>query len=346
LIIESGDAMPDHRHGTARQLVAMGLTAGAVLALAACGGGDEGAAAEEAAAGSPPAQVAVDVGIIPVSDVAVLYLGQEQGFFEERGITLEFTLGQGGAALVPSVVTGEYAFAFSNVISVMQAREQGLPLTIIAPAASSTGREGAGINNVMAIDPAIQDAGDLVGRTVAVNTLNNLLETLASASVKAAGGDPNAVNYVEMGFPDQLSALQSGDVDAFVCAEPFCSMAADLGAHVVADPFYDLAPDEQIAAAAYFTTEQQIAEDPQLFRDLQAAIHDSLEYAAAHPDEVRAQLPEYTQLDPALIERMTLSQFTPGLRPEELEGLAEAALEFGVLGEEPELDEVVWVPED
>ncbi|MGY1639922.1 hypothetical protein ACI782_02165 [Geodermatophilus sp. SYSU D00703] len=43
----------------------------------------------------------VQVCVIPVSDVAILHLGQDQGFFEERGIRLESNLGQGGAALCP-----------------------------------------------------------------------------------------------------------------------------------------------------------------------------------------------------------------------------------------------------
>ena len=337
------------RHRTARPAAALALTATVSLVLAACGGGGEeepAASGSPEASGSAPAEpVTVQVGVIPVTDVAVLYLGQEQGFFEDQGITLNFNTGQGGAALVPSVVSGEYDFAFSNVISVMQAREQGLPLTIIAPSAASTGEVDFGINMLMAIDPAIQDAGDLVGRTIGVNTLNNLSETLARVSVEAAGGDPNGVQLAEMSFPDQVTALASGDIDAFVCAEPFCSMATDAGARVIANPYDDLAPGEQIAASAYFATEEAIAADPELYERIRAAIEASQEYADENPDEIRAQLPNYTQIDPALIERMGLPEFKPTLEPDELQSLADAALKYGIVDEAPVLDEVVWTPE-
>ncbi len=337
------------RHRTARPAAALALTATVSLVLAACGGGGEeepaASGAPEASGSAPAEPVTVQVGVIPVTDVAVLYLGQEQGFFEDQGITLNFNTGQGGAALVPSVVSGEYDFAFSNVISVMQAREQGLPLTIIAPSAASTGEVDFGINMLMAIDPAIEDAGDLVGRTIGVNTLNNLSETLARVSVEAAGGDPNGVQLAEMSFPDQVTALASGDIDAFVCAEPFCSMAADAGARVIANPYDDLAPGEQIAASAYFATEEAIAADPELYERIRAAIEASQEYAAANPDEIRAQLPNYTQIDPALIERMGLPEFKPTLEPDELQSLADAALKYGIVDEAPVLDEVVWTPE-
>ncbi|NEK56387.1 ABC transporter substrate-binding protein [Geodermatophilus sabuli] len=324
------------------------LTASVSLVLAACGGSDEpetpAASGSSSSAAAEP--VTVEVGVIPVIDVAVLYLGQEQGFFEDRGITLNFNTGQGGAALVPSVVSGDYQFAFSNVISVMQAREQGLPLQVIAPAASSTGNPDFGINSIMVIDPAIQDAGDLVGRRVGVNTLNNLSEVVLKVSVEAAGGDPEGVQLVELSFPDQVTALSSGDIDAFVCAEPFCSIAEDAGARVIANPYDDLAPGEQIASSAYFSTEQAINEDPDLFARLQEAIAESQEFAQENPDEIRAQLPNFTTLDPALIETLRLPQFNGTLQPEELQGLADASVKYGILTEEPVLDEVVWTPDD
>ncbi|MFW3168743.1 ABC transporter substrate-binding protein [Geodermatophilus sp. CPCC 206100] len=339
------------RHRTARPGAALALTAAVSLVLAACGGADD--AEEPAATGSsessgsaPAEQVTVQAGVIPVVDVAVLYLGQEQGFFEDRGITLNFNTGQGGAALVPSVVSGDYQFAFSNVISVMQAREQGLPLQIIAPAASSTGDPDFGINSIMVIDPAIQDAGDLAGRRIGVNTLNNLSEVMAKVAVEAAGGDPESVQLVELSFPDQVTALSAGDIDAFVCAEPFCSIAEDAGARVIANPYDDLAPGEQIASSAYFSTEQAIAEDPDLFARLQEAIAESQEYAQENPDEIRAQLPNFTTLDPALIETLRLPQFNGTVTGDELAALADASVQFGVLTEEPDLDQVVWTPGD
>jgi NitT/TauT family transport system substrate-binding protein len=343
--------MRNPRHGRtrpARRSVVGALTLSAALVLAACGGDDpEPAEATGDSESSAPAEpVTVEVGVIPVIDVAVLYLGQEQGIFEEHGITLNFNTGQGGAALVPSLVNGEYDFIFSNVISVMQAREQGLPLTVIAPAAASTGNTDFDINMLMAVDPAIEDSGDLAGRTIGVNTLNNLSEVLARVSVEAAGADPASINLAELPFPDQVTALASGDIDAFVCAEPFCSQAADAGARVVGYPYTDLAEGEQVTAAAYVTSEQAIAEDPELFERLQTALQEAIEYAAENPDEMRAQLANYTQLDPALIETVGLPGLKPTVEPEELRPLADASVRFGILDQEPVLEEVVWSPDN
>jgi len=332
-----------------RTALAAPLVATLALTLAACGGdGDDapeaggGGGAEETSEGPRT----VEVGIIPVSDVAILYLGQEQGFFSDRGIELNFNFGQGGAALVPAVVTGEYAFGFSGITSVLQAREEGLPLTAIAPTSWSNGEEGGQINALIGNDPAIQDAGDLEGRTIALNILNSQVEALARNSVEVAGGNPDNVRFVEMSLPDAVTALGSGDVDAFVCGEPFCTLALDAGGRVIADNWLDLVPDGVGMSGVYFSTTDQVEADPELFAGIQAAILESLDYSAEHPDEWRAQITEYTETDPALVERITMPLFKSEFTEEEYEAAPTKAQEYGILDEVPPADEFFWEPEN
>jgi NitT/TauT family transport system substrate-binding protein len=320
------------------------LAAAVALLLSACGGDDEGGGGGEDAAATEGTQT-VQVGIIPVSDVAILHLGQDQGFFADRGIELEFNLGQGGAALVPAVVTGEYQFGFSGIVSILQAREQGLPLTAIAPTSWSNGEQGQHINALMASDPTIQDAGDLENRTVALNILNSQVEVLARNSIEAGGGNPDNVNFVEMSLPDAVTALGSGDVQAFVCGEPFCTLAMDAGARVVADNWLDLVPEGVGLSGVYFSTTDQIEADPELFAGIQEAILESLDYAAEHPDEWRAQIPEYTEIDPALVDRLTMPLFKSDLSEEEFQAAPSKAVEYGFLDEVPSLEEFFWEPE-
>ena len=66
-----------------------------------------------------------------VTDVAALYLGDEAGIFKKYGIDLKVNMGTTGAALVPSVMSGEYNFAFSSLVSLLQARDKGLHVFFI-----------------------------------------------------------------------------------------------------------------------------------------------------------------------------------------------------------------------
>ena len=87
------------------------------------GGGDGGGASEP---------VTLKVGVIPIADVAPLYLGMDKGFFEEEGLTIEPQLAEGGAAIVPSVVSGDYQIGFSNTTSLIIAASKKLPIQIIS----------------------------------------------------------------------------------------------------------------------------------------------------------------------------------------------------------------------
>src|SRR3712207_6759878 len=181
----------------------------ACLVLAGCGGDD--ATGEPEATGGAAQVDQVSLGVLPLVDLAPIYLGVEEGFFDDEGIELSFTTAQGGAAIIPSVLGGELDLGFSNPTSRLLARSQGLPVKVIAPGGSSTGEVGADYGAVVVKpDSGIADAAGLAGRRVAVNTLRNISDTSIRESVRVAGGDPDAVEFVEMPLPDMAAALSAG----------------------------------------------------------------------------------------------------------------------------------------
>lgn len=274
----------------------------------------------------------VTVGIIPIVDVAPIYLGDQQGFFEERGIDLTLEAGQGGAAIVPGVMSGQFQFGFSNVTSLMLARSEGLPLKIVAPGNSSTGVEGEDFSAVVvAGESDIQSAKDLAGKTVAVNTLNNIGDTTVRESIRKDGGNPDDVEFVELAFPDMPAAVASGNVDAAWVVEPFVAISEDQGHRVVAWNLVDTAPELMIAG--YFASEELIDSDPELVENFVAAITESLEYAEAHPDEARAIVQTYTEIDDALIEKVTLPKWPTEVNEESTQKLADLAEQDGLVKE-------------
>lgn len=314
----------------ARRTVPAVVAAAAALTLAGCSGssGDP----EQAASGDG-GLTPVTVGVIPIVDVAPIYLGVEQGFFEDEGLGVTLELAQGGAAIVPAVVSGEYEFGFSNVTSLLLASQQGLPLKVVAPGNLTTGEVGKDFAAVVAMpDSGIEDAADLAGKTVAVNTLNNIGDTTVSAVVDAAGGDASKVEFVEMGFPDMPAAVESGQVDAAWILEPHLTRALQSGAEPVSWNYAEVDPN--LLIAAYFTTEQLTAKDPDTVDAFTAALKESLSYAEEHPDETRAVLDSYTEIDPAVKEAMVMPRFTPDLDEAQLQLLADLGEQYGVF-EEP-----------
>ncbi|MCF6746050.1 nitrate ABC transporter substrate-binding protein [Blastococcus sp. KM273128] len=315
------------------------LVAAPLLLVTACGGSDDEPAgnAGGGGGGEGAALEEVSVGVIPIVDVAPIYLGQQQGFFEDCGLDVTLETGQGGAAIVPAVVSGQSQFGFSNMTSLLLAASEGLPLQVVANGVASTGEQGADFGAVVAQpDSGITGAADLAGRTVAVNTLNNIGTTTVRESVRAAGGDPDSVQFVELPFPEMAAALEQGNVDAAWVVEPFVAVATDAGAQVVASNFVDTADD--LTVATYFTSRQYAQENPEAVECFSDAMAQSLEYAQENPDAVREILGEYTQIDPAIAEAMTLPAWPAEINRDSVQTLSDLAVEDGLLDEAPDLD--------
>jgi NitT/TauT family transport system substrate-binding protein len=310
----------------------------AVLAVTACGGGSP--SGEEGGGGSPGAGgelTPVNVGVIPIVDVAPIYLGEKEGFFEEAGLDLELTQAQGGAAIVPAITSGQMDFGFSNVTSLIVARSKGLPMQMVASGSSTTGNENEDFAAVMVKpDSGIEEIADLEGKRVAVNTLNNISDSTVSAAVEEAGGDPSRVDYVEMPFPDMRAALEQDNVDAIAAVEPFLTLARQDGAVPVFSNYAH--PVEDLTVAVYFTSDEIAEQKPEVTEAFISAMKKSQAFAEENPDKVRAILPEYTQIDPAIIEELTLPKFAQEVNAESIQEIADISLKGGLIEEIPDME--------
>ncbi|MFS8499460.1 MAG: ABC transporter substrate-binding protein [Micromonosporaceae bacterium] len=310
------------------------LFAAVLLAPAACGDGGDGTGNGDRSGDGPDV---VTVGLIPIVDVAPIFLGQQQGFFEERDIELDLTFATGGANIVPGVASGEFDFGFSNIISMLLAHSNGVPIKIVCNGNNSTTVEGEDFGAlIVRADSPYQTAAGLEGASVATNTLQNIVETVVRESVRQAGGDPDQVNFTELPFPDMQPALEAGDVDAIFVVEPFTSAALAAGHRVLASSYAEAAPD--LTVAVYFTSQNLIDNDPDLVRRFTEAMQESLAYADSHPEETKQILLEYTDIPEEALADLILPRFPPEINRESVEIMARLALEDGLLSQMPDLD--------
>jgi NitT/TauT family transport system substrate-binding protein len=313
----------------------LSLALGVLLAVTACGGSSSDSSSGGGAESG--GTDAVTVGLIPIVDVAPIFLGQQQGFFSDRNIDLTTEFAQGGAAIVPSVMSGHAQFGFSNVVSMMVASSSGLPVRLVGPGVGSTGEQGADFNGVAVPgDSPIRTAADLEGARVGVNTLNNICGVSINESVRKAGGDPSRLEYVEIPPPDMPAALDTGQIDATCMSEPFLSAYLAKGGRTVASNYVDVAEDADIAV--YFASAELLQSDPDLVQRFTEALAESLAYAQEHPDETRAIVTTYTSLTAEQVAGVTLPRFPTEFNRDSLERIADLAEEDGLLKEPVDLD--------
>ncbi|NDK31266.1 ABC transporter substrate-binding protein [Nesterenkonia haasae] len=315
----------------------------AALVLTACGASANDTPGDDEAADET---MTLNVGAVPVVDVAALYVGEDQGFFEDEGLELEIEFGQGSAAMIPALLNGEYDILYGGSINALQATDRDLPLQALAVGGRTTGVAGEDHGGVLAMpDSDIESPVDLEGRTVAVNALRGLHEAAIWASVRNDGGDPEEVNFVELALPEMGSALTGGQIDAASTAEPFLTVLQGEGAELITSLYVDA--DPEFVTAIYFTSAQRTEEDPESLLAFTRALERSFEYAEANPDAVRAELGNFTEIDEELLETIVLTRFDWGLTSDDLQLIADLAHDANSLDDPDASTEAIsgWLDE-
>lgn len=290
---------------------------------AACGSDDS---PDGGSSGSGPDKV--KVGVIPIVDVSPIYLGKAKGFFTKQNIDLSLEQAQGGAAIVPAVVSGQYQFGFSNVVSLMLGQSKNVPIKAVANGNNATADAAKDFSGLLVKDPAITRPKDLEGKTVASNTLKNIVDTSVKDLVRKDGGDPSKVKFVEIAFPDMAAALDANRVQAIFVVEPFLTSAKAKGWKQIGS-FAAVSPSMQISA--YFTSQQLLGEKPDLVKRFTAAMKESLTYADAHPDEVRQVVTTYTTIKAEAAAAMTLPKFAADMDKASLDTMSNLLVQEGLL---------------
>lgn len=282
----------------------------------------------------------INLGLIPIVDVAPVYVGIEQGFFEEEGLEVEITNASGGAALLPAVVAGDLDFAVSNAVSPLIAQSQGLDLKIVANSNDSTGDPEADFGYILVPEGSeIATPADLEGHSIGVNALGGITEMYVRYAVEQTGGDPTEVDYVEVPPPDSPAALANGQVDAIWIVEPFSTIIQSQGGVPIYAMYAEPMPD--LTVGVYFTSAQYTEENPETTAAFVRAMNKSTEFAQQNPDEVRAAVAEYTTIDPALVDELILPLFTTDINRDALDLHVELAEKYGFLDDDVDIDEML-----
>ena len=308
----------------------------ALLGLVACGDDDD----DGGGGGGSGEQASVSVQDTAGVPSAFLEYGVQQGFFKDRGLDVEVTPSQGGATVVPAVVSGDSDIAGSNLVSVLLAQGKNIPIKIIAPGTFvRTDRKQDFSAILVAGDSDIRSPQDLEGKTLAVNTLENVAELTAKASLAKQGVDVETIELAEVDFPDMNAALAQGRVDAAFQIEPFVSLGVKEGHRIIDRPYVGTKPGLQIGC--YFTSEQYLSENGDVVDRFRDGIADTADAIAEDPAAFREFLPEASEIPPPAAQKAILPEWKAQSDDASLELTAELMKRYGVTEEKPDTSDAV-----
>ena len=260
--------------------------------------------------------VKLRVSTIPIVDTAPLQIGIARGLFAAEGLEIDTTPTAGGAAGLPALAAGQVQIAFSNIISVILGAKQGLGFEAIA-GGSATGSAPPDLAGLVTKKGAgLKTGKDFEGKRIAVNTRNNIIWLFAREWVRATGGDPDKVSYLEVPFPQMTDAVRGGRVDAAFVVEPFLSNAIHTeNLELVAWPYAAVMKD--IPVSVYAATREYIAQNPQVIEKFVRAYNKAVDWSNANKgsDEWIRIVAGYTRLPPEKVKGLTVPPFPKTVAP-------------------------------
>lgn len=254
------------------------------------------------------AQAKGKLGYMKIVDNASLFMAAEKGFFKAEGLELETVPMAGGAVIVQGVTSGDLQFGWTNIISLYQAFVEGFDFKLIAGGATNVRGSNETHAIVVGKDSPLKSAKDLTGKTVAVNTLNNIVHLMAMAWADKNGGNSSKIKFVEIPFPNMEAALVAGKVDAISVHEPFAAAAARKPeTRVLSNPWGDVLP--KFLIASWFASEKWIQKNKETAQAFVRAINRGIDAIHADKEGARAAMIKWAGLNPDMIGKIGLPLF-------------------------------------
>lgn len=320
-----------------KKATTLGLIASVAIALTGCTDSDATTPSEQ---GSGELRT-VRVAALPITETAALWGGMKAGVFEKHGLKVEVLPAQGGAQAIPALINGDIDFAIGQPFGAFRADLQDLGVVLIGNYASSYA-DGDDINAVVAsAKSGITRAAQLAGRKVAVNSLGAAGDVTIMAAVEKDGGDPSAIKFVEVAFPDVPAQLEAGNIDAAWVPEPFVTQLRGRGDTFIVAPYQAVAPG--LATLTTLTSKKLTESDSKLIGDFSAALKESLEWAqdSANEAALRQAIKDNLQLSEAVADSVKLPAFGWQIDRASLESLAQLAQKYRVLDKQPDFDRLI-----
>lgn len=251
-------------------LGAVALSAIAALTLAGCAGAST--STDDSADGGESTELrTINVSAPPSYNALALHVADAEGYFAEEGLELEISTVVGGEA-VPALIGGNLDFILNDMVTLTTARSQGLPLVIAVPnTLLDPPGDTAYVNVLIRKEDAAKysSVADISGQKFGIPTVNSQPWLDIRSAVSDAGGDAEAIEFVQV--PDPLQALRDKTVE-FVTAPNPAAAAAELS-----DDLAILAPLTSVELGGivgypYLTTETLLESEPELVEAFQRAM--------------------------------------------------------------------------
>ncbi len=237
----------------------------------------------------------ITVAYSPFEATALFWIAEDSGFFKDNGLNVTIRRYDSGAAALDGMANGDADIAvgtseFPFVTKAFQNRQIRIMANI---------DKGDFIYIVGRKDRGIENVSDLKGKTIGT-TRGTVAQFHLGRFLNLYGMSMQDITLVEVKTPEEwVNAVVNGDIDAVATAQPYANSAKDrLGTNAV---FWQ-AQSNQPVNSLVISTDDWIAEHPELAGRFIKSLTRAEDYAHTHPDEARAIVQKRLNLSDAYID--------------------------------------------
>jgi len=250
----------------------------------------------------PQNATSLKVGYMPLSIYAPIYVAYDKGYYAEQGLDVELQSFTNGTDMTVLTSTNQLQIGLTGVgPAFWNAIDQGLPLKIIAPGHA----EGSPVASPLMIskkaceEGTITSVADLKGKRVSVNAPGGT-EFWLDAAMRTADLTIEDVDLQFLTFPDAVTALDAGALDAAIVGEPVATQAEQQGLAVRLLPDF---PVQNIQPTMVFGNEGWLQDNPDAAAGFVAAYLKASRDLMANPNDPLnlAIINKYTEVPADLV---------------------------------------------
>lgn len=267
---------------------------------------------------------------LPFSESLGAVIAEQKGFFKAEGIELETTKVPGAALALPILQAGRADIILSNTVSTLQALEQGMDATLLAPSAVVRRQPPDSTTAIMVLKGTAKSPRDLAGKRIAVNVVNSTAWLYVVGLLDKYGVSRDQVRFVEIGFPNMNAPLLNKQVDAISQVEPFNTILMGTGkAEVIGWSYVETQPNADVTQ--YIALTSWVREHHDLAVKFARAVIKGSKVANSNEAETREINQKFTGLNPALKDKVKIPLFGEAVNGPEVQKTADLMLKYGLL---------------
>jgi ABC-type nitrate/sulfonate/bicarbonate transport system substrate-binding protein len=274
----------------------VGSIVGALLVLAVLAPGCAGRVSQPTASPTP---VMVMLDWFPNTNHTGLYVALDQGWYEQEGLDVQIVEPAEGSTLVQVVAAGQADFGVSYQEEVSYARAEDVPIVSIAAVIQ---HNTSGFASPQ--DRGITQPKDFEGKRYG-GWGSPIERAVLDVLMACDSGDVNEVEFIDIGYADFFTVIQR-DIDFAWIFYGWTGIEAGLRGVplnvIMLSDWVQCVPDYY--TPVLITSEENVAERPELVRSFMAATSRGYEFAIQNPAEAADILLKYApESNPELVRR-------------------------------------------